>query len=528
MGFYVSAGVYVREKDISDIIPNLSTVTAGLVGYSAKGDASAIRLITDSRQFIEEYGEPVPGQYFHYSALAFLAQGKQLYCRRVMNGALHAGLKIMSTGGVNAALVIGEATPAYGGVSGEEIAFYVFAKDPGVWNNKVGIRVTNLDAVNYEFDIEVYYQNEDGDYIKEETWTVSRQADNIDGNGRNIYLETRVNGFSKYIQVFDNTGLADTAMPEAQASTLVMAGGIDGSAVIDANVIAGWDDFANPDNVDIRLLINGGYTSVAVQTAMKAIAESRKDCVALLDMPYTELSSVANMVTWRTVTQNFNSSYCALYAPWLSVYDPYNARQVDVPPSGYVAAQFAYSDYVADPWYPAAGFNRGKLNILSVTNVFTQGERDTLYPSQINPIQMFRGEGIAIWGQKTMQTRASALDRINVRRLLITIEKAISIALHSFVFELNSDITRFRVVAIITQYLENLAARGAFQTEAKDNGYRIVCDITNNTPAVIDANELHVDILVKPARAAEFIQLQTVITSTGASFEEILNVGTLL
>ena len=465
MGFYLSPGVYVRERDLSDLIPNISTTTAALVGYSAKGDVDVYILVTNSQQFIQEYGEPPPGDYFHYTALAFLENGKRLYCKRVHNGALYGGVKIMKSGsGPNQALSVGSSTKTFQAVSGEDILFYIFAKDPGVWDNNLGVVVKSVDATDYTFVIEVYDQDDDGNYFIVESWTVSRKEQR-DGYGRQLYLEDVINGFSQYIVVADNTSEADTVLPEPQTTMIALAGGTDGNAITDSEVVNGWDDFANPDNVDIRLLLNGGYASVTVQQKMKTLAEDRKDCIAILDMPYDQLTSVANMVSWRDTTQNFNSSYTALYSPWVKIYDQYNDKIIEVPPSGYVGSMMAYNDYVGEPWNAPAGFNRGLLNVLGITTVFTQGERDTLYESQLNPLQTFRGEGNVIWGQKTQQVKASALDRVNVRRLLIVLEKAIATSMRQFVFEPNNEITRFRITAVIEEYLNLLAARGAFQTE---------------------------------------------------------------
>lgn len=526
MGTYLSPGVYTREKDISDIITGISTSTAGIVGYSTKGDTTQLRLITNTQQFIEEYGEPVPGNYFHYSALAYLKAGNKLQCLRIVNGALYGGAKIMVSTGVtaNVGFTTGTSTPDFSYTSGTDDLFWVFGKDPGTWNGNVGVRITNVSAATYEFNIDVYYTDSDGVTTEMESWTVSRR-NQTDGYGKQQYLEDKINGYSDYIVVADNVLTANTAVPKAQATTLTFVGGSDGSAVSDSHYVTGWEFFSNPDEVDVRILIEGGSDSVVVQQEMLDIAEDRKDCVALLDMPYAQIGDVNSMVSWRDVTQNFNSSYCALYAPWVKYYDSYSDKILEIPPSGFVAAQMAYNDYIAQVWYPAAGLNRGLVSGLGVTKVFTQGERDILYAAGINPIQTFTGEGTAIWGQKTEQSKASALDRLNVRRSLIIIEKSIAVALHSFVFELNNETTRFRVTAMCETYLDMLSAQGAFQTEADDKGYAIVCDETNNTPAIIDRNEMHVDIFVKPVRAAEYIQLQTIITNTGASFNELIAKG---
>jgi len=526
MGIYVSPGVYTRERDISNIIPNVATTSAALVGYSAKGNTSDLVLITTPQQLIEEYGEPTPGYYFHYSALAFLEKGNVLYCYRVHKNALYGGVKIMEDGqGPNESLSVGSSVSTFQEVSGENILFYIFGKDQGTWNNSLSVKVEEVSATDYTFKITVYEEDEDGNDIEVEAWTVSRQSQ-LDGYGKQLYLETMINGYSKYIVVADNTSVADTVMPEEQTTALSLAGGSNGSAVTDSEVVTGWDKFTNPDVVDVRILINGGYASVAVQQKMKTICESRLDCMAILDMPYSELTSTTSMTTWRETTQNFNTSYTALYSPWVKIYDVYSDSVIDVPPSGYVAAQYAYNDYVGEVHMAPAGFNRGQLNVLGMSNdPFSQGERNVLYEAQINPLQNFRGEGNVIWGQKTQQVKASALDRVNVRRLLIFIEKAVSSALRYYCFEPNSVLTRYKVVAALEEFMDLLAAKGSFQTEAGDKGYRILCDATNNTPAIIDRNELHVDIFIKPSRAAEYIQLQAIITRTGASFEELIARG---
>jgi len=529
MSIYVSPGVYVKETDLSNLIPAISTTSAAIVGYSVKGDTTQIRLVTSKQQFIAQYGEPVLGNYFHYSALAYLDNGNQLWCYRVQNGALYGGvkIKISTSSAANAAISTGVSSPDFVFVSGEDNLFNIYGCNPGVWNNNLAVIVTNVSASDYTFQINVYLKDENSNYNQVESWTVSRKHQ-LDGYGNQQYMETAINSFSDYIWVADDDSQTDDKLPKPNTSVLAFARGSDGSAVADAQYTAGWAKFTNPEDVDVRLLIQGGgYVSntVTVQTQMKTIAEARKDCIAILDVPYTSISSVSNTVTFRNSTQNFNSSYCALYTGWVKVYDAYNSTIVELPPSGYVASQVAYNDYTADVFYAPAGINRGQLNVLGVTPVYTQGDRDTLYAAQINPIQKFPGQGNVIWGQKMEQLKASATDRMNVRRLLLTLEKAMSASLNSFVFEPNSETTRFRITAMLESFLDTFSAKGAFQTELGDKGYLVVCDTSNNTPAVIDANELHVDVYVKPSRAAEFIQLNTIITTSGVSFEELISKG---
>jgi hypothetical protein len=543
-GIHVSPGVFGSERDVSNIVSNISTTTAALVGHSNKGSVDDIVLVTNRDDFINEYGKPEIDKYFHYTALAFLKKGKRLYCKRVCNEALYGGCEINATGSDPAAFSTGRSSKIFD--SGDTALLLIYGKDPGVWNGDIGITITDVKGAEdlsaqppivstdaYTFKINVYSKNADGVYQLVESWKVSRKQ-KVDGYGKQLYLETVINGYSKYIYVVDSED-ADTSLPAEYITLpttnagLKLESGDNGSDVTDAQVSTGWDSFENPEEIDIRLLLNGGETSTTVHAKMIAIAEARADCFAILDEPWSEVSlSVSAMVEWRQLTQNINSNYGGLYSPWLRINDEYNDTLLYVPPSGYVGAQMAYNDYVANTWNAPAGFNRGILSdVLGVSDVFTEGERDTLYEAQINPIQQFKGEGIVIWGQKTLQVKASALSRINVRRLLIMMEKALSVSLRYFVFEANNELTRFRIVSMMTEYLDLLAAQGAFQTEV-DAGYSIICDDRNNTSAVIDRNEMLVDVFVKPSRVAEFLQLRTTVMSSGVSFEELISKGSLL
>ena len=520
MGFMLSPQVQITEKDISDIVGAVATSIAAIVGYSKKGDVKNYKLITNVQQFIDEYGEPEPGNYFHYSALGYLAKGRQLYALRVVNGALYGGVKIMKSDatGDNVAYSSGESDPEESYTFGSDEVFTIFAKDPGSWNNNIAIKITEVSDSDYTFKIIVGYKDALGNIEDKEVFLVSRKHQK-DGYGRQMYLEDRINGNSKYIKVRDNTALDESVLPKAQATYLSFAKGDDGSAVTNLQVNEGWDKFANPEEVDVNILINAGFTSVSVAEKLKDIAESRRDCIAILDIPYDNCSDVTSTVDYRKNTLNINSNYCAVYAPWVKIYDQWNDTYVWIPPSGVVAGAIAYSDYVAEPWFAPAGFNRGILPVVGVQKVYSLGERDTLYEAQINPIQAFKGEGVVIWGQRTMQTKPSALDRINVRRLLVVIEKAIATSLKYFLFEPHDDITRLRVTQMIDDYLRIVKARRGVQD------YKVVCDDSNNPPEVIDRNELVVTVYIKPMHAIEFIRLDMVITRSGASFEELIATG---
>lgn len=211
-----------------------------------------------------------------------------------------------------------------------------------------------------------------------------------------------------------------------------------------------------------------------------------------------------------------NTSYVAAYGNWLEVFDKYNATYRWIPVSGHAAGVFARTDNATDPWFAPAGFNRADLsNVRKLAWNPTLGNRDTLYMNGINPVVSFAGQGKVIWGQKTMLDKSSAFNRINVRRLFMILEKAISTAVKYFLFEPNDDLTRLLLVNMTDPFLRDVKARrGVYD-------YLIVCDETNNTPERIDRNELWADFYIKPTRAAEFIVLNFIATKTGASFTEI-------
>ena len=350
-----------------------------------------------------------------------------------------------------------------------------------------------------------------------------------DGNGNllsnDVLASNGAKGTINYetgaISVTFNTAPSNSTDIDVDYNTVVVASltkGSNGSAIDDSDVIEGWDLYKDTDSVDVRILINGGQVSVPVQNKMKDLCESRADCIAILDTPDC-MPTAAETVEWRRNTQNINSSYVALYAPRLIVFDQYSNREVCIPPSGHIAGIYANNDNVSNYFSAPAGLDRGLLSVVSLSNNYTQGERDVLYESQINFIRTFPGQGTAVWGQRTQQTDRSALSSVNVRRLLIVLEKSISISLLNSVFELNTEFTRLRISQQIESFLRGVRDAGGLYD------YRVVVDSSNNTPETIDLNELHADIYLKPTRAIEFIELQAVVTATSANFSELLGSG---
>jgi phage tail sheath protein FI len=212
-----------------------------------------------------------------------------------------------------------------------------------------------------------------------------------------------------------------------------------------------------------------------------------------------------------------DTSYGVMDSGWKYQYDKYNDVYRWVPLNADIAGLCVRTDLQRDPWFSPAGLNRGQVrNLVKLAFNPTQSERDTLYKAGVNPVVSFPGEGTVLFGDKTLQGRPSAFDRINVRRLFIVLEKAISTAARSSLFEFNDEFTRSQFVALVEPFLRDVQGRrGIFD-------FRVVCDETNNTAGVIDRNEFVGDIYIKPARSVNFIQLNFVAVRSGVAFDEIV------
>jgi hypothetical protein len=286
--------------------------------------------------------------------------------------------------------------------------------------------------------------------------------------------------------------------------------------------------FQNPEVFDITLLIIPGASSGAVIGQGLQMCERRGDVMMIVDPPFglraQQVVDWHNGILFSDLAQAINSSYGALYHPWLKIFDQFGGDNIFIPPSGHVSSVYARTARVAETWFAPAGLQRGRLLTPLDTEVdLTLGERDLMYGfgNAVNPIVNFPQDGITIFGQRTLQRRSSALDRVNVRLLLIFIKKNAVRFLRQFIFEPNDKITRSQIVNISNPFLADIQARrGLF-------AFRVVCDESNNTPERIDRNELHIAYFLKPTRAAEFLALNLVILRTDASFssDEVLSAG---
>jgi hypothetical protein len=403
-------------------------------------------------------------------------------------------------------------------------AFVATALSEGEWGNNISILVE--DGTNAgTFKLSVYY-----DGVRQERYDNLVLDDTSD-----YYIETKLNDVSDYVTIAVDGGMTGTEEPSFLTTATSLAGGdSDASNVAAADIVGeAWDNvllqptglqlFASAWSTDINLLVAPGWYDAAVSQALIEICETRADCMAILDPP--EDLNAQEVVDWHNGEGTFNdhaaynSSYAATYYPWIKVYDAYNAQYVFTPPSGHVLAVYAYTDYNAETWFAPAGLQRGR--VISGTDTaydITPGEMDLLYGdgNAVNPIVNFPQLGIVVWGQRTLQRSPTALDRVNVRRLLLYLRKTISTAASYLVFEPNDEKTWKLFGHLVIPYLNDVRQRRGLYD------FRVKCDETTNTPTVIDRNELHAQILLKPVKAAEFIQIDFVLTSTGANFDEVL------
>jgi hypothetical protein len=288
----------------------------------------------------------------------------------------------------------------------------------------------------------------------------------------------------------------------------ITAANIQGFAAND--YINAFNLLANRDEYRFNVLLAPGVTldNTAVST-MIATVEGRGDSIAIIDT-----KAYGNTVTAATIAASGQSSnYAATYWPWVQLYNSNLGKAVWCPPSTVMGGVLAFNDQVAQPWFAPAGINRGGVpNVLRAERRLSQTDRDTLYSANVNPLATFPSEGVVVFGQKTLQRKPTALDRVNVRRLLLALKDYIGGVSRNLVFEQNTNVTRNRFLAQVNPYLESVVQRQGLYA------YKVVMDDTNNTPDVIDRNQLVGQIYIQPTKTAEFIILNFNILPTGATF----------
>jgi phage tail sheath protein FI len=366
------------------------------------------------------------------------------------------------------------------------------------------------------------------DTVLEKFAFVSKASDAKTADGSSLYYPVVIFNTSRWIYWGDhdplgtnwgNTALSTTFTNVTVAERLSLVGGSD-QAVSTGDKARGWDLYADADTVDVSLLITGNTDATLANYVIDNVAVTRKDCVAFVSPPRSTVvdnvdAEADAIVAYRNTLST--SSYAVMDSGWKYQYDKYNDTYRYIPLNGDIAGLCVRTDTTRDPWFSPGGFDRGQIkNVVKLAWNPRKAFRDTLYKNGINPVVTFPGDGTVLYGDKTLQSKPSAFDRINVRRLFIVLEKAIARAAKFSLFEFNDEFTRAAFVALVEPFLRDVQGRrGIFD-------YRVVADTTNNTPEVIDRNEFVGDIYVKPARSINFIQLNFVAVRTGVSFDEIV------
>jgi phage tail sheath protein FI len=399
---------------------------------------------------------------------------------------------------------------------------------------------SNVGASNDELHVIII--DEDGAWtgtrgaILEKFAFVSKGSDAKKSDGANNYYRDVVNSQSRYIWWMDHpTALAGSGdnwgqmasnkvfknLAESQSYSL--SGGVDDLEATDSDLENGFAIFANDELYDISLIAAGKASANVAEFIINNVAESRKDCVVFIS---PENTSTGNIIIGSGsdavndindyVNELPSSSYAVVDSGFKYQYDRYNDKYRYVPLNGDVAGLCARTDYTNDPWFSPGGYNRGQIkNVVKLAVNPGKTERDNLYKNNVNPVVNFPGQGVVLFGDKTLQKKPSAFDRINVRRLFIVLEKAIATAAKYQLFEFNDDFTRAQFKNLVEPFLRDVQGRRGI------TDFRVKCDDTNNTGEVIDRNEFVADIFIKPARSINFITLNFVAARSAVNFSEI-------
>ena len=385
-------------------------------------------------------------------------------------------------------------------------------------------------------EIHVVVVDEDGDItgkagdVLEVYDSVSKASDAKTPQGDDNYYPNVLFNKSQYIYWLDHNssgtnwgigGTGTTFTAVTAVSNVSLASGNNGTAGTTAQLKTAYEKYTDAETVDVNLIIAGKGDATHIDNLV-TIAESRKDCVVFASPERSDVVNVSNSETQTNNVKGFfdaitSSSYLVFDSGYKYTYDKYNDVFRFVPLNGDIAGLAARTDLIADSWFSPAGFSRGVIRgAVKLAYNPTKTQRDTLYRARVNPVTSFPGQGTVLFGDKTALSAPSAFDRINVRRLFITLEKAISTASKFQLFEFNDEFTRAQFRNLVEPFLRDVQGRRGI------TDFLVVCDETNNTGDVIDRNEFRADIFVKPTRSINFITLQFIATRTGVAFEEVI------
>jgi phage tail sheath protein FI len=575
MAFLVSPGVNTSEIDLTTSVPAVGTSTGATVGFFRWGPADEIVLVSSENDLAEKFFRPDGTTAASFmSAANFLAYGNDLRVVRVINfdGGANSSNNAVSNASHYITIANDEAyfSNQYSASNGV-VSFA--ARYPGSIGNSLKVSVcantsdfatwayaplfdsapgTSLYAlagsnnVQLRDELHLVVVDEDGvvtgvaNTVLERYANLSKASDAKSDDGSSLFYKEVIFRNSRYIHWLGHLSGANSVWGNTVAQTvasgdvyfsptnanLSLTNGADG-VPSQANLISAIDLFGNKERVDISLLFSGdcgvsanaAISPAVVSNKYLSVADGRKDAVAFISPPYANaVTSTAKSDDIATFRNSLSStSYGVMDSGWKYQYDKYNDIYRWIPLNADIAGLCVRTDLQRDPWFSPAGLNRGQIrNLVKLSFNPNQAERDSLYKAGVNPVVSFPGEGTVLFGDKTLQGRPSAFDRINVRRLFIVLEKAISRAARSSLFEFNDEFTRAQFVALVDPFLRDVQGRrGIFD-------FRVVCDETNNTPGVIDRNEFVGDIYIKPARSVNFIQLNFVAVRSGVAFDEIV------
>ena len=569
----ISPGVLAIENDQSFITQQPITVGAAIIGPTVKGPVEVPTIVTSYSDYQNKFGTTfISGSqvYSYFTSIAaynyFNNGGQTLLVSRIVSGTFSEATTEVGTTGLNgitnsntsASLIL--ATLSEGAImnsTGSEDASGALASGSA---NNIRWQILNNDTSSGTFSL-LIRQGDDNtnDPSVLETWTnlsmdptapnfvtkvIGDSKSNYNATTNQIEVSGSTPNFSRYVRVksvltptpfyFDNNGIAKSSFTGSipvnksgsfgnAVGNLFGAGAAYYETITNGNNSQGIPSgsytnmislLSNQDDYRFNVLIAPGlFNSLQTSQVTSVInnTQNRGDNIFVLDLVPYNVNTIASVTAQ---SNSRNTSYAASYWPWLQTIDPDSGQRVWVPASTMVAGVYAFNDSVSEPWFAPAGINRGGLStVIRAAQKLSQTQRDTLYSNKVNPIATFPGTGVVVYGQKTLQTKASALDRVNVRRLLISLKSYISQVANNLVFEQNSIATRNAFLAQVNPYLTSVQQRqGLF-------AFKVVMDDSNNTPDVIDRNQLVGQIYLQPTKTAEFIYLNFNILPTGVSFE---------
>jgi phage tail sheath protein FI len=561
MAFQLSPGVLVKEADLTTVVPSVSTSAGGFVGNFAWGPANVVTYISSENELASVFGKPTANTYLSFfTAANFLSYSNRLLTIRAVGSNAKNSVANANVSAVSSAELI-EDRDAYDALT-DSTSNFVTSKYPGTLGNSLKVIIASnanwstIGTTNQAIfdtqpgtstyaakfgssndEVHVAIVDEDGlitgtqGAVLERYQYLSLASDAVGAQGESIYYKNVIND-SQYLywrgHPVPNSNAGNAASGNltyslTYAGNLSLSGGVD-SDPTDGQILTQYDRFLNTDLYDVSLLPMGNLSLTNAKTVVQNIAEVRKDCVVFLSPTYdavkagkADSTKVTDVVSDRTSDlSNLSSSYAVMDSGWKYQYDRYNDVYRWIPLNGDIAGLCARSDLVSDPWVSPGGLNRGQVkNVVKLAFNPNQSQRDTLYKNGINPVISVAGQGTVLFGDRTLLSKPSAFDRINVRRLFIVLEKAIATASRYSLFEFNDPFTRAQFKNLVEPFLRDVKGRRGIID------FLVVCDETNNTGEVIDRNEFVADIYVKPARSINFITLNFVATRTSVSFREI-------